>query len=110
MRQLAVIVGDIDTALAAELLGVADAIVPGISVIARDAAAVAELEERLGHQLPPEELDELRQRGRRTDARAAYTIASRGIAEMRSATRAAAADENRSVPAGPRGGTAVEKA
>jgi hypothetical protein len=83
MRQLAVIVGDVDASLAAELLGVADGIVPGIPVLARDAAAVSRLEERLHEQLTEDDIEALRQRGRHTDARAAYTVAQRGITTMR---------------------------
>jgi hypothetical protein len=83
MRQLAVIVGDVDAALAAELLGVADGIVPGIPVIARDVAAVARLREQLQHSLGADALEDLVQQGRRTDARAAFEMAERGIARMR---------------------------
>jgi predicted ATPase/DNA-binding SARP family transcriptional activator len=85
MQQLAVIVGDVDAALAAELLGVADSIVPGIPILARDAAAVAQLEQRLQEQLPADVVDARREQGRRADPRGAYTLASQGIAAMRSA-------------------------
>ena len=39
MRQLAVIIGSVDRAVAAELLGIAEALVPEVRVSARDAAA-----------------------------------------------------------------------
>jgi hypothetical protein len=85
MRQLAVMVGDVDAALAAELLGVADGIVPGIPVLARDAAAVARLQDRLEEELGADQLQTLALKGRRTDARAAYAVASRGIMRLRDA-------------------------
>jgi predicted ATPase/DNA-binding SARP family transcriptional activator len=87
MRQLAVMVGDVDATLAAELLGVADGIVPGIPVLARDAAAVARLQDRLEDELGADRLQSLALKGRRTDARAAYAVASRGIMRLRDAVR-----------------------
>jgi predicted ATPase/DNA-binding SARP family transcriptional activator len=93
MRQLAVMVGDVDAALAAELLGVADGIVPGIPVLARDAAAVARLQDRLEDELGADQLQALALKGRRTDARAAYAVASRGIMRLRDAVRTDIAPE-----------------
>jgi predicted ATPase/DNA-binding SARP family transcriptional activator len=83
MRQLAVIVGDVDAPLAAELLGVADAIVPGIPVLARDVRAVTQLTARLEKDLGPEQFESIVQQGRRTDARAAFVTAQRGITRIR---------------------------
>jgi hypothetical protein len=83
MRQLAVIVGDVDAALAAEMLGAADGIVPGIPVIARDVAADERLRERLREVLGAEMFESLLDRGRRNDARAAFEMAERGIERMR---------------------------
>jgi predicted ATPase/DNA-binding SARP family transcriptional activator len=85
MQQLAVIVGDVDPALAAELLGVADSIVPGIPILARDAAAVALLEQRLHERLPADVVESRRAQGRRADPRGAYVLAGQGIEAMRTA-------------------------
>lgn len=85
MRQLAVMVGDVDASLAASLLGVADSIIPGIPVIARDAAAVAQLRERLVDALGADELDRLVQQGSTTPPREAYQLAQQGIAAIRGA-------------------------
>jgi predicted ATPase/DNA-binding SARP family transcriptional activator len=96
MRQLAVMVGDVDAGLAAELLGVADGIVPGIPVLARDAAAVARLQDHLEVELGAEGLQAHALRGRRTDARAAYSVAQRGIAALREGQRSSTTPSERS--------------
>jgi predicted ATPase/DNA-binding SARP family transcriptional activator len=87
MRQLAVMVGDVDAELAGELLGVADGIIPGIPVIERDVRATEELHERLVQQLGDRALEALMQRGRRTDARAVFAVARRGIERLDRAPR-----------------------
>jgi predicted ATPase/DNA-binding SARP family transcriptional activator len=93
VRQLAVMVGDVDPALAAELLGVADAILPGIPVLARDAAAVTRLQDRLEELLGAEQLQTLALRGRRTDARSSFGVAQRGIRALRDAAPTRAGSE-----------------
>jgi hypothetical protein len=86
ITQFAVLLGEYDPALAAELLGVADAIVPQIRVIARDQMAQANLRAALGKALGPDEFRACLARGKRHDARGAYATVERGLQRMASRT------------------------
>jgi predicted ATPase/class 3 adenylate cyclase/DNA-binding winged helix-turn-helix (wHTH) protein len=83
IRQLAVLVGSIDDALAAELLGIADALVPHARVSARDAAAGTQLRTSLLAALGTDRFDECVARGQRADTATMYATVDRAIALMR---------------------------
>ncbi len=83
MRQLATLVGTVDAPLAAELLGIADSLVPEVRVIARDEIAGARLRADLDAVLDPEELAGLVERGRRSDSRMAYATVERALRRVR---------------------------
>ena len=87
VRQLAVIVGSVDPTLSAELLGVADALLPEMRVIARDAVADAQLREDLRDALGAEKVADLIAKGSRLDPRAMYTIVEGALERIRSAPR-----------------------
>ena len=72
MRQLAVMAGTVDPAVAAELLGVAAALVPGIQVIKRDEVADTALRARLGEALGADRFEALVASGKRKDMRGMY--------------------------------------
>jgi hypothetical protein len=82
-RQLAVIVGPVDPGLAAELLGVADGLVPEVRVIARDELADTQLREELVETLGADEVAALVARGRRYDVRAVYATLERAFERIR---------------------------
>jgi predicted ATPase len=83
MRQLAVIIGSFDHPLAAEILGIADSLVPEVRVSARDAAAGTRLRTQLLESLGTERFAELLARGRRANAAIMYATVGRALAEMR---------------------------
>jgi hypothetical protein len=79
IRQLAVTVGTVDPALAAELVGIADALLPEMRVIARDEAADERLRAVLADALTPTRLADLLARGRRDDARQIAATVERAL-------------------------------
>ena len=83
VRQLATLIGTVDAPLAAELLGIADALVPEVRVIARDEIAGERLRADLDTALDPEELAGLVERGRRSDSRMAYATVERALRRVR---------------------------
>ena len=83
-------IGPVDPPLAAELLGVADGLVPEVRVIARDEIADAQLREDLVEALGADEMAALVARGRRYDVRALYATLDRALdADPRRARRPA---------------------
>jgi hypothetical protein len=85
VRQLAVIVSRVDLTLAAELLGVAEALLPERRVMARDEAADTRLRGELYDALGPDKTEDLVARGRRHDVRSIYATVERALDVMRSA-------------------------
>jgi hypothetical protein len=85
IRQLAVTIGPVEPALAAELLGVADGLLPEVRVIARDAIADARLREDLRDALGADDLEELMAVGGRHDTRTVYATVERALHTMRTA-------------------------
>jgi predicted ATPase/class 3 adenylate cyclase len=85
IRQLAVLLGGIDPTRAAELLGIADALVPDARVSARDAAAGARLRADLLDHLGADAFAAVFERGRRLDLVAMYATVSRALNAMRDA-------------------------
>ena len=83
VRQLAVIVGSVDPVISAELLGIADALLPEMRVIARDAAADAQLREDLHDALGADRLADLVAQGRRGDPRDMYGTVERALDRIR---------------------------
>ena len=83
VRQLAVIVGSVDPVISAELLGIADALLPEMRVIARDAAADAQLREDLCDTLGADRLADLVAQGRRGDPRDMYGTVERALDRIR---------------------------
>jgi predicted ATPase/DNA-binding winged helix-turn-helix (wHTH) protein len=91
LRQLAVIIGSVDRELAAEVIGVADSLVPEVRVSARDAAAGTRLRSDLLDSLGDDRYSELVDRGRRADTPFMYATVERALTRMRAgpnATRA----------------------
>ena len=86
IRQLAAIIGAVDGRLAAELLGIADGLVPGVRVIARDEVADTRLRVDLVEQLGEEEVAALVARGRSHDTRDAVRHRRPGAAPDRDRT------------------------
>jgi hypothetical protein len=82
IRQLAAIIGAGDGPLAAELLGVADGLVPGVRVIARDELADSRLRADLAARLGEDEVAALVARGRSHDTRALYATVDRALRQM----------------------------
>jgi predicted ATPase len=82
IRQLAVIMGDEDTEIAAELLGIADSLVPAARMSARDYEAGVELRAMLERTLGAR-YDELLDRGRRQDVSTMYATVQRALNRMR---------------------------
>ncbi|HVJ95384.1 MAG TPA: hypothetical protein VNC41_00975, partial [Acidimicrobiia bacterium] len=82
VRQLAVIVGDENPEVAAELLGAADGLVSEIRVSARDAAAGAQLRQKLEAALG-DRFAELVDRGRRADAVRMYSTVDAALRQIR---------------------------
>ena len=76
-------VGPVDPPLAAELLGVADGLVPEVRVIARDEIADARLREDLVDALGADEMAALVARGRRYDVRGAVRHARPRVDRIR---------------------------
>jgi hypothetical protein len=85
MRQLAVVVGGVDLMVAAELLGVAEALLPELRVIARDEVANARLRTELRDALGVEKVADLIARGRRHDIRGVYATVDRALERIRTA-------------------------
>ncbi|HEY7134301.1 MAG TPA: alpha/beta fold hydrolase [Acidimicrobiia bacterium] len=85
VRQLAVTVGTVDPALAAELIGIADALLPEMRVIARDEVADERLRAVLAEALTPTRLTDLLARGRRDDARQIAATVERALQVIRTA-------------------------
>jgi predicted ATPase/pimeloyl-ACP methyl ester carboxylesterase len=83
IRQLAAIIGAIDHPLAAELLGIADGLVPEVRVIARDEIADARLRADLIEMLGADEVAALIASGRRHDTRTVYATVDRAIRRIR---------------------------
>jgi predicted ATPase/class 3 adenylate cyclase/DNA-binding winged helix-turn-helix (wHTH) protein/esterase/lipase len=83
IRQLAVLLGGIDPTGAAELLGIADALVPDARVSARDAAAGTRLRADLLDSLGADAFAAAFERGRRRDTVAMYATVSRALNAMR---------------------------
>jgi predicted ATPase/class 3 adenylate cyclase/DNA-binding winged helix-turn-helix (wHTH) protein/pimeloyl-ACP methyl ester carboxylesterase len=79
IRQLAVLMGNVDPPLAAELLGVADSLVPSVRVIARDAVADEQLRRRLHEELGEDEYAARVETGRRQDIRGVYATVDRAL-------------------------------
>ena len=82
MRQLAVLVGDVDALLAAELLGIASVLVPEMRVIKRDEIADERLRAALAEQLGAGELDARMAQGGRLDVRGIYATVERALRAM----------------------------
>ena len=82
VRQLAVIVGDENPEVAAELLGAADGLVSEIRVSARDAAAGDQLRQKLEAALG-DRFAELVDRGRRADAVRMYSTVDAALRQIR---------------------------
>jgi hypothetical protein len=82
VRQLAVIIGDENPELAAELLGAADGLVSEIRVSARDAAAGIQLRQNLEAALG-DRFAELVDRGRRADAVHMYSTVDAALRQIR---------------------------
>jgi predicted ATPase len=82
-RQFAVLIGRVDLPLAAELLGIADALLPEVRVMARDEIAGDRLRAELLQSLGADALAASLDRARRYDARAVYGIVDRALAVMR---------------------------
>ena len=82
MRQLAVLVGDVDALLAAELLGIASVLVPEMRVIKRDEIADKRLRAALAEQLGAGELDARMAQGGRLDVRGIYATVERALRAM----------------------------
>jgi predicted ATPase/DNA-binding winged helix-turn-helix (wHTH) protein/class 3 adenylate cyclase len=87
MRQLAAIVGSVDAPLGAELLGIADGLVPEVRVIARDEVADARLREELVATLGADDVAALVARGRRDDVRAVSATVDRALRQIRAGRR-----------------------
>jgi predicted ATPase/pimeloyl-ACP methyl ester carboxylesterase len=87
MRQLAALVGEFDPIRAAELLGIALALVPEIRVIKRDEVADAALQQRLREELGEETLEATIARGRNMDIRTIYTTVEQALNSIRTARR-----------------------
>ena len=87
VRQLAVMVGTVDPAVAASLLGIADSLLPVMRVIARDAVADEQLREDLQGALGAEKVADLIAKGSREDPRAMYATVERALERIRSAPR-----------------------
>ncbi len=83
VRQLAVIVGDENPEIAAELLGAADGLVPEIRVSARDAEAGARLRQKLAATLGTGRFAELVDQGRRADAPSMYATVDVALRQIR---------------------------
>jgi hypothetical protein len=83
IRQLAVLVGSIDQQLAAELLGVAESLVPRARVSARDAAAGQRLQAALLADLGDDGFATCMARGRRQDTAHMYAIVGRALGRLR---------------------------
>jgi hypothetical protein len=83
VRQLAVTVGSVDPVISAELLGIADALLPEMRVIARDAVADAQLREDLREALGADRLADLVAQGRRGDPRDMYGTVERALDRIR---------------------------
>jgi hypothetical protein len=86
IRQLAVLMGNTDPSLAAELLGVADALVPSVRVIARDAVADEQLRVQLREVLGADEYEARVETGRRQDVRGIYATVERALRRMATGT------------------------
>jgi predicted ATPase len=85
VRQLAVIISRVDTTLAAELLGVAEALLPERRVMARDEVADTRLRAELHDVLGVDKTEDLVAAGRRHDVHTIYATVERALAVMRSA-------------------------
>ncbi len=85
MRQLAVTIAVVDHMLAAELLGVAEALLPELRVMARDELADARLRAELHDALGADKVADLIDRGRRQDIRMMYATVDRALERMRTA-------------------------
>jgi hypothetical protein len=85
VRQLAAIVGSVDLTLAAELLGVAEALLPERRVIARDELADIRLRADLDDALGADKVADLVARGRRQDVRGIYATVDRALDRIRTA-------------------------
>jgi tetratricopeptide (TPR) repeat protein len=85
VRQLAATVGEVDELLAAELLGVAEALLPEGRVMARDEVADARLRAALESSLGAATLADMIARGRGHDARAMDATVDRALARIRTA-------------------------
>jgi hypothetical protein len=85
VRQLAAIVGSVDLTLAAELLGVAEALLPERRVIARDELADIRLRDDLDDALGADKVADLVARGRRQDVRGIYATVDRALDRIRTA-------------------------
>ena len=72
VRQLATLIGTVDAPLAAELLGIADGLVPEVASSHVTKSPVNICRAELDAALDPEELAGLVERGRRSDSRMAY--------------------------------------
>jgi hypothetical protein len=83
MRQLAVIIGPVDKELAAEIIGIAESLIPQVRVGARDAAAGTRLRTELLDSLGEDRFAELVARGRRSDPATMYATVGRALAQMR---------------------------
>jgi predicted ATPase len=85
VRQLAVTVGSVDLPLAAELIGIADALLPERRVIARDELADDRLRAELDGALGADKVADLIARGSRQDPRAIYATVERALERIRTA-------------------------
>jgi hypothetical protein len=83
MRQLAAIIGGVDPPLAAELLGVAEGLLPELRVMKRDEIADARLREDLRDTLGGDRLTDLIARGRVYDVHTVYATVGRALERMR---------------------------
>ncbi len=71
--------------LAAELLGVAEALLPQLRVMARDEVADARLRAELDDALGPDKVADVIDRGRRHDTRTVYATVERALEKIRTA-------------------------
>ncbi len=94
VRQLAALIGSVEPLLAAELLGVADGLVPEVRVIARDEIADSRLRAHLVDTLGAAEMASVVDRARRYDTRVANATIDRALRVIR-AGGAISADSQR---------------
>jgi predicted ATPase/DNA-binding winged helix-turn-helix (wHTH) protein len=83
MHQLAVLAGSVDPALAAEILGIGESLVPDVRLSARDAAAVTRLRAELLEGLGADRFAEYVDRGRHAEANSVRATMDRAVDRLR---------------------------